>query len=347
VTQAALTSPAAVPGTARPSAAAAGGVRPRGGGATPVGLVLAGALSVQFGAAVAATLFPRAGVAGVLSMRLALAAVLLLAVSRPRLRGHDRRGWAAVIAFGAVLAGMNASFYAAIDRIPLGAAVTLEFLGPLVLSVLAARRALSWLWAGLALAGVVLLGQGGLAGLGPAGAGFALVAGVGWAAYILLSAEVGRRFPRLDGLALAMVVATVLTLPFGVVGAGGALLHPAVLGTGLAVAALSSLVPYTLELLALRRLAAATFAVLTSLGPAIAALAGFVVLGQALSPVDAVAVVLVVTAGVGAVRSGRPYPGAAGRGPRAMRRPGRRRLPVRAHRTASCARRRRRSAADR
>ena len=279
-----------------------------------MGLVLGGALSVQFGAAVAATLFPRAGVAGVLSMRLALAAVPLLVVSRPRLRGHDRRAWAAVIAFGVVLAAMNASFYAAIDRIPLGPAVTLEFLGPLTLSVLGARRALSWLWAGLALAGVVLLGQGGLRGAGgpegldAAGAGFALAAGACWAAYILLSAEVGRRFPRLDGLALAMAVATVLTLPAVVAGAGGTLLHPAVLATGAAVAALSSLVPYTLELLALRRLAASTFAVLMSLGPAIAALAGFAVLRQALSATDAVAVLLVVAAGTGAVRAGRSAP---------------------------------------
>jgi inner membrane transporter RhtA len=271
-----------------------------------VGLVLGGALSVQFGAAFAATLFPRAGVAGVLSMRLALAALPLVAMARPRLRGHDRRAWAAVVGFGGVLAGMNASFYAAIDRIPLGAAVTLEFLGPLMLSVLTARRARSWLWAGLALAGVALLGKGGLQGLDAAGAGFALAAGVCWAAYILLSADVGRRFPGLDGLALAMAVATVLTLPAGVAAAGGALLDPAVLATGAVVAVLSSLAPYTLELLALRRLAASAFAVLTSLGPAIAALAGFVVLGQALSATDAVAVLLVVAAGTGAVRAGRP-----------------------------------------
>jgi inner membrane transporter RhtA len=271
-----------------------------------VGLILGGALSVQFGAALATTLFPRAGVSGVLAMRLALAAALLLVVCRPRLRGHGRRAWAAVAGFGVVLATLNASFYEAIARIPLGAAVTIEFLGPLTLAVLAARRASSWLWAGLALAGVVLLGQGGLHGLGPAGVGFALLAGTLWAAYILLSAEVGRQFARLDGLALAMAVAALVTLPVGVVRSGDALLHPSVLGLGAAVATLSSLVPYTLELLALRRLAASTFAILMSLGPAIAALAGFVVLGQALHPWDAAAIALVVTAGVGAVRSGRP-----------------------------------------
>ena len=289
-------------------APARSGRRPRSGGLPAVGLVLGGAVSVQFGAALAATLFPRAGVAGVLSMRLALAAVPLLAVSRPRLRGHDRPAWAAVVGFGAVLATMNASFYAAIERIPLGAAVTLEFLGPLTLSVVAARRARGRLWAVPALAGVALLGKGGLHGLEPAGAGFALAAGACWAAYILLSAEVGRRFPRLDGLALAMAVATALTLPAGVATSGGELLHPAVLATGAGVAVLSSLAPYSLELLALRRLEASTFAVLTSLGPAIAALAGFVVLGQALGAADALAVLLVVAAGVGAVRAARTGP---------------------------------------
>jgi inner membrane transporter RhtA len=285
---------------------------PSRGSGPAVGLILGGALSVQFGAAVATTLFPRAGVSGVLTLRLGVAAVLLLAVCRPRLRGHDRRAWAAVVAFGVVLAAMNASFYEAIDRIPLGAAVTLEFLGPLTLSVLAARRALSWLWAGLALAGVVLLGQGGLDGLGPAGAGFALGAGALWAAYILLSAQVGRRFARLDGLALALAVATLVTLPVGVAGSGDAMLHPAVLGLGAVVAALSSLLPYSLELLALRRLAASTFAVLMSLGPAVAALAGYVVLRQELTPADAGAILLVVTAGIGAVRGGRPAPAGPG-----------------------------------
>jgi inner membrane transporter RhtA len=149
----------------------------------------------------------------------------------------------------------------------------------------------------------VLLGQGSLDGLGPAGAGLALTAGVLWAAYIVLSAEVGRRFPGVDGLALALFGATVGTQPAGVARSGEALLHPAVLGTGAAVALLSSLVPYTLELLALRRLAASTFAVLMSLGPAVAALAGWLVLRQALGPADAAAIALVVTAGIGAVRS--------------------------------------------
>ncbi len=269
-----------------------------------VGLVLAGALSVHSGSAVAASLFPRAGVWAVVTLRLALGAILLVAVCRPAFRGRSRADWALIAGFGTVLAGMNTIFYAAIERIPLGPAVTLEVLGPLVLSVVAARRASAWLWALLALAGVVLLGQSGFDRLEPVGVALALVAGALWAAYIVLSSRTGSRFPKADGLALAMVVAAVLTLPLGISGAGPALLDPAVLGLGLAVAVLSSVLPYTLELFALRRLPTSTFAILMSLGPAIAAGAGFVVLGQALTVTEAAATVLVIAASIGAVRTG-------------------------------------------
>ncbi|MFJ8696807.1 EamA family transporter [Streptomyces roseolilacinus] len=279
------------------------GRRAAGGGAVgPVALVVAGALSVQFGAAVAVLLIPRAGALGVVSLRLALAALVLLAVCRPRLRGHSRSDWGTVVAFGAAMAGMNLLFYQAIDRIPLGAAVTLEVLGPLALSVVASRRVVSLLWAALALAGVVLLSGGGFDRLDPVGAGFALGAGAMWAAYIVFSARTGRRFPQADGLALAMAVGAVLSLPLGVVEAGTRLLVPSTLALGLAVALMSSVLPYTLELIALRRLPAGTFAVLMSLEPAVAALAGFLVLRQALSVTDAAAIALVVAASVGAVR---------------------------------------------
>jgi inner membrane transporter RhtA len=267
-----------------------------------VGLVLGGALSVQFGAGAAALLFPRAGVAGVVLLRLGIAAVVLLAVARPRVRAYTRRDWALIGAFGAVLAGMNTMFYQAIDRIPLGPAVTLEVLGPLALSVLAARRTpTAWLWAGLALAGVTLLGRAGFDRLTPAGVAFALGAAAMWAAYIVLSARLGARFAKADGLALAMAVAALLTLPTGLADAGTALLDPLVLGVGAAVAMLSSVLPYSLEMIALRRIATATFAVLMSLGPAIAAVAGFLVLGQRLTPLEGVAIALVVAASIGAV----------------------------------------------
>jgi len=271
--------------------------------AGPVGLVLGAALSVQFGAAVAAWLFVRVGVAGAVTLRLGLAAVALLVVCRPGLRGYGRRDWLLVAGFGVSLAGMNTLLYTAISRIPLGVAVTLEVLGPLVLSVVAGRRLSSWLWALLALAGVALLGEGGLTALDPLGVGCALGAGVCWAAYILLSARTGARFPKVDGLALAMAAAALLTLPLGIGATGSALLDPVALGLGAVVAGLSSVLPYTLELRALRRLPTPTFAVLMSLGPAIAALAGYLVLGQRFSLVQVLAVGLVVTASAAAVRT--------------------------------------------
>ncbi|HEU4348519.1 MAG TPA: EamA family transporter [Actinoplanes sp.] len=269
-----------------------------------VGLVLAGALSVHSGSAVAASLFPRAGVWVVVAMRLTVGAILLLAICRPKIRGRSRADWALVAAFGAALAGMNTLFYLAIERIPLGTAVTLEVLGPLTLSVIAARRASAWLWAGLALAGVALLGRGGFDRLDPLGVALTLMAGALWASYIVLSSRTGSRFPKADGLALAMGVAAVLTLPLGVAGAGPALLDPAVLGLGAAVAMLSSVLPYTLEMFALRKLHTSTFAILMSLGPAIAGCAGVVILGQVMTWADALATALVIAASIGAVRSG-------------------------------------------
>ncbi|THA72709.1 EamA family transporter [Streptomyces sp. A0958] len=268
----------------------------------PVALVVAGGLSVQFGAAIAVLLMPRTGALGVVTLRLAAAALVLLLVCRPRLRGHSRADWGTVLAFGVAMGGMNTLFYQAADRIPLGAAVTLEVLGPLALSVIASRRLVNVVWAALALAGVVLLSGGGFDRLDPVGAAFALGAGVMWAAYIVFSARTGRRFPQADGLALAMVVAAVLSLPLGIMDAGSKLLVPTTLGLGAAVALLSSVLPYTLELIALRRLPAPTFAILMSLEPAIAAMAGFLVLDQALSTTDALAIALVIGASMGAVR---------------------------------------------
>ncbi|MFH8370501.1 EamA family transporter [Streptomyces sp. NPDC018031] len=269
-----------------------------------IGLVLAGGVSVQFGSAVAALLFPRAGAFGVVSLRITIAALLLSAVCRPRLRGRSGTDWAVAGVFGLALGGMNVLFYQAIDRIPLGPAVTLEVLGPLLLSVVGARRARGLLWAGLALAGVLLLGRSGLAGLDPAGVAFALAAGAMWAAYIVFGARAGARFPGLDGLAVAMAVAALVSLPLGIGSAGGTLLEPGVLALGVAIAVLSSGLPYTLELLALRRLPTETFAVLTSLAPALATLAGFLVLGQTPTVPACAGIALVVAASAGAVRGG-------------------------------------------
>ncbi|BBC34192.1 Transporter [Streptomyces graminofaciens] len=288
-----------------------------------MGLVLVGGISVQFGGALSVLVMPRAGGAlGVVTLRLVVAALVLLVVCRPRLRGHSRADWGTVVVFGVTMAAMNGLFYQSVARIPLGLAVTLEVLGPLVLSVLASRRAVNLVWAGLALCGVFLLGGGGelllgggggsegrggggggFGALDPLGVAFALSAGAMWAAYIVFSARTGRRFPQADGLALAMAVAAVLFLPLGVVESGTRLLDPTTVALGAAVAMLSSVLPYTLELVALRRLPASTFAVLMSLEPALAATAGFLILDQALSAMETLAIALVIGASMGAVRT--------------------------------------------
>jgi inner membrane transporter RhtA len=273
-----------------------------------VGLVLAATVSVQFGSAFAALLFPRVGAFGAVALRVAIAAVLLLAIARPRLRGRSRADLAVAGGYGLALGGMNILFYQAIDRIPLGAAVTLEVLGPLLLSVFVSRQAAGLLWACLALAGVFLLGSGGLDRLDAPGAAFALGAGAMWAAYIVLGAQAGARYPGLDGLAFAMAVAGLVSLPLGVGSAGATLVEPEVLALGLAVAVMSSGAPYALELLALRRLPSATFAVLTALSPALAALAGYLLLRQELSTTQCAAIAMVVTASAGVIRTGKRKP---------------------------------------
>ncbi len=297
-----------VPGTLRGEGGTPGGT-PGGGRVRgtsplgPIGLVLAGGVSVQFGGALSVLRMPRAGALGVVTLRLVVASVVLLVICRPRLRGHSRADWGTVIVFGATMATMNGLFYQAVARIPLGPAVTLEVLGPLALSVLASRRAVNAIWAALALAGVFLLGGGSFDSLDPAGVAFALSAGVAWATYIVFSARTGRRFPQADGLALAMGVGALLFLPLGIAEAGTKLLDPTTVGLGAAVAILSSVLPYTLELLALRRLPASTFAILMSLEPAIASGAGFLILDQALTSLQALAIALVIAASMGAVRT--------------------------------------------
>ena len=273
----------------------------------PVGLVLLAVASVQFGGALAKTLFDDAGVGGTVFLRVLLAAVVLAALWRPAWRGRAPRDLALVAVFGLTLAGMNLAFYASLDRIPLGVAVTFEFVGPLGVAVAGSRRALDLLWVTLAAAGILLLSDfGGFRDLDAGGVALALLAGAFWAAYILLSARTGRVFPGGGGLALAMIVASALLAPVGVADGGAALLEPEVLAVGAVVAMLSSAIPYSLELEALRRLPAGVFGVLMSLEPAVAALAGYVVLGEALGIVELVAIGLVVAASAGAARSAPP-----------------------------------------
>ncbi|MFJ4159691.1 EamA family transporter [Microbacterium testaceum] len=273
----------------------------RGGQGSAASLVLVGLACQEVGASFAVMLFPETGPLGIVMLRLLFSAVLLLIIARPRLRGHTGYAWRSVVGFGVVLASMNGLFYLALERLPLGVTVTIEVLGPLTLSILTATGVARWVWAGLALGGVVALGAGGWDRLDALGVLFALGAAVSWAFYILASARVGREFPRLDGLALAMAVGAVIALPFGIAQAGSALLRPDILALGAAVALLSSTIPYALELIALRRLAASAFAILMSLGPATASIAGFLLLGQHLSWLELVGIALVITASIGAV----------------------------------------------
>lgn len=268
-----------------------------------VGLVAFGLVCQEVGASFAVLLFPAIGAIGMVSIRLAFSAIVLLAVARPRLLGHTRQDWLTVIAFGAVLALMNAVFYEALARVPLGATITIEVLGPLVLSVVISRRASSWFWAVLAFVGVALLGRGSFGVLDPVGVAFAFGAAATWAAYILLSSRTGGRFPRLDGLAIAMAIGAMITAPFGIATAGPAILRPGILLLGAAVALLSSTIPYALELVALRRLPSSTFSILMSLSPAIATAAGLVILGQRFTWLAFVAIAFVIAASVGAVLS--------------------------------------------
>ncbi len=278
----------------------------RDGRATAVALVFGATVSVQSGAAVATELFDELGPVGTVMLRLAFAAIVLAAIWRPALaalRGAHARD---VILFGVALAAMNTSFYLSLDRIPLGIAVTLEFVGPLGVAFALTRSRADLLWAALAAAGILLLAPDLGDGLDALGVALALLAGAFWAAYIVLAARVGRAFAGGEGLALAMLVSAVLILPAGLVAGGADLFDARVLAVGLAVAMLSSAIPYSLELEALRRLPRSTFGVLMSLEPAIAATIGFIALGQDLASTEVLAIVLVVVASAGALRSAPP-----------------------------------------
>jgi len=268
----------------------------------PTLLVLASIASVQFGAAFAKTLFDELGAGGTVFVRTLVAAIVLALIWRPRLAGHDRRDLRLALVFGLVLAAMNFCFYSSIARIPLGIAVTLEFVGPLGVAVFASRRPLDLLWVVLAAAGILLLSDLGAGGLDRLGVALALFAGVLWAAYILLSTRMGQAFPGGAGLALAMVVATIPLAPVGIADGGSQLLVPEVLLAGVAVGLLGSAIPYALELEALRTMPVGVFGVLMSLEPAVAAFAGFVVLDEGLVTREVVAIGLVVAASAGAAR---------------------------------------------
>src|SRR5690242_6401726 len=284
----------------------------------PSALVLTGVFSVQFGAGLAAKLFTQIAPAAVTGLRLWTSAAVMAAVgARPLCNALTglarRRAWrdAAVVAgFGLTLAVMNFSIYQSFARIPLGISVTVEFLGPLGLAVASSRRLLDLLWVALAGAGVALLAHGALpasAGRGTVllGLAFGLLAALSWAAYILLSRATGQRFSGSTGLTIAMLAAAVVITPVGVTAGGTALLRPGVLLTGLGIGLLSSIVPYSLELEALRRIPARVFGIWMSLEPAVAALVGLIILGQALAVREWLAIGCVMIACAGAARGAR------------------------------------------
>jgi inner membrane transporter RhtA len=275
----------------------------------PSGALVVGAIaSIQFGAALAATLFGRIGPGGTVSLRLAFGSLILIALSRPAVRGRTPRELALAAIFGLVLGAMNLSFYESLHRIPLGVAVALEFVGPLTVALLGSRRPRDLLWVGLAAAGILALTRTGSHPLNGLGVGLALLAGVFWGFYIVLNARLGRVYDGASGLALAMCLATVVVLPAGIAEGGASLLDGEALLLGAAVGLLSSAIPYTFEVEALRRIAPAVFGVLMSLEPAVAALAGLIVLGQRLAFRELIGIALVMVASVGAARRGREAP---------------------------------------
>jgi inner membrane transporter RhtA len=267
-----------------------------------VWLVVSGIISVQLGAAIAKDLFDLVPPTAMVWLRLITSAVILLLVARPGWTGHPGRDWLIVLGFGVSLMTMNWAIYQSFARIPLGIAVTIEFLGPLTLAVIGSRRLVDLIWVALAGIGVALLGLS-RARLTLAGVGFALVAAVAWACYILLSAQTGRRWPGISGIAIASVVGAIALAPSAILEAGSVMLDSTVLALGVAVGLLSSVIPYSFELIALRRIPPRVFSILMSLEPAAAAFAAMIVLGEFLSLVQWLAMACVVIASIGATRT--------------------------------------------
>jgi inner membrane transporter RhtA len=266
----------------------------------PFALVLSGVASVQIGAALARTMFDDLGPSGTSLVRIFFAAVALMVLWRPDPRRYTWNELRYALVFGLALGLMNLTFYLGLARLDLGVAVTIEFVGPLAVAVFGSRRRLDLVWAALAAVGIVLLANpGGATSIDGLGVLFVLIAGACWAAYILIAQSAGRIFPGSHGVALAMVVATFVPLAPGIADAGSSLLNPGLLASGCAVGLLSSAIPYSLETEALRRIPANVFGVLMSMEPAVAALAGFVVLGQDLGLHEIVAIALVVAASAG------------------------------------------------
>jgi inner membrane transporter RhtA len=259
-------------------------------------------LSFQIGASFAKQLIPLVGSPGTTALRLGLSALLVLAVLRPWRSIPTRRAWPILLAYGLSLGAMNFVFYLALERLPLGIAVAIEFIGPLGVAVAASRRRRDYLWVGLAAGGLLALLPIAPSGrqLDPLGVAYAAAAGVGWALYIIFGQKAGAAHGAAAS-SWGMLIAALLVVPLGVADAGGILFSTSVLPFGIAVALFSSALPYTLEMVALRRLSTKTFGTLMSFEPAIAAVAGALVLGERLTAGQWLAVGAVVVASIGMV----------------------------------------------
>jgi inner membrane transporter RhtA len=285
----------------------------------PVALLVVGMASVQVGAALAKSMFATVGALGAVALRVLFAAVMLVAVLRPWRVRRTPAAWRSVILYGASLGGMNALFYAALRTVPLGVATALEFTGPLAVALVASRRTADFLWVALAVAGLLALspiGGAGTVGIDPAGAAYALGGGVCWALYIVFGRKAGAEH-GLGTAAAGMSVAALVVLPVGIADAGAALLTPGIFPIALAVAVLSSALPYTLEMYALPRLPAKTFGTLMSIEPAFGALAGLALLGEHLGARQwlGVAAIIVTSVGTTLTATSAPMPTTEGAEP--------------------------------
>ncbi|TDE42140.1 DMT family transporter [Flavobacterium rhamnosiphilum] len=265
----------------------------------PLPAVLLAIISVQSGAAIAKGLFPAIGAAGTASLRIGISALILLAVYRPNLKKITANQWRLVIPYGLSLGAMNLIFYLSIERIPIGLAVTLEFIGPLLVAVLGSKRRIDFFWVLLAAAGIVLIAPWSNNGIDLLGVLFALLAGALWAAYIVLGGKISKIMKGGDAVTIGMLFASILIVPFGILGNGLSNLTPQLLGLGIALALLSSAIPFTLEMKALGQLPARTFSILMSLEPAAASICAFLFLQEYLTFNEILAVIFVVIASAG------------------------------------------------
>lgn len=275
---------------------------------SPTGFLLIAILSIQFGSALAKSLFSELGPWGVVSLRVTFSTLILFTIWQPRLHAEARKHYKLILAFGIAMAMMNSAFYAAINRIPLGVAIAIEFTGPLGLSILKSQRWLDGLWAALAVIGILLLTPLSGATLDPTGMALALLAGACWAMYIILAAKLGPALPGVEGLTWGLAVSSLILLPIGIVHAGSALLNPKLLALGAGVALLSTALPYACEIIALRSIPIKVFGVMLSIEPMVGVLAGFLILGETLSARSLIACLLVSIAAAGAARYQTPVP---------------------------------------